>query len=117
MAAPEQPLFLAFVRREERIIVDARNGLELATLLPLLFSGSTVVGLLMSFENQTGARDWSGAPTIASWGASVCQAGEDPREPQIPLGRGGGPASPQTSTREMSNITAVLMTSGGFVAC
>lgn len=100
MSRHQQPMFISFVRREERLVVNARHGLELATLLPSLFSGGGSVGLLLSCTSRQVAQEWTAAPTLPRWAIESCaNAGR-----QLP------PSS------ALSEFAVLLTSSGGFVA-
>lgn len=115
MGSREGPLFISYARRDERLVVDAREGLELATLLPSLFSGDNSVGLLMSFTSKHKAQRWAAAPTLSLWVKDVFRP--SPREyVQGTAVQAGGSCGHRSSSGVLSEFVAVFTTSGGFVA-
>lgn len=115
MAGREEPLFLAFVRDQEKNVVDARKGLDLATLLPSLFSSADVVGLLLSFNNAADADDWVVGPTLPCWRVDLGghQWGVGAATMRL---HGAEASSVQVGPRDgLLPFVAVLTTAGGFL--
>jgi len=50
--------FVAFARGDERQMVDARVGTQLASLLPALFSCDDAVGMVQTFDTEEQALGW-----------------------------------------------------------
>lgn len=109
MATYNGSMFFAFARQAGRQVVDANNGLEIATLLPSLFSEHGSVGILMSFPSRIAAMDWVAAPSLEPWTSEVCSI--------PPGGRTAGAAvSDASQDSDLLGFTAVLTATGGFVA-
>lgn len=105
MAATE-PLYIGFVRDTARHVVNARDGLDVATLLPLLFAEHGVVGLLKSFNAEEVAWSWASSPTLPMWveelSLLVCSTSAVSARPSPDGG--------------LVAFTAILTSMGGFVA-
>lgn len=118
MATNGVQLFLAFARGELRQIANASEGLDLASLLPLLFAPTTALGLLLGCSSERKASDWARCPTVAYWIAHL-RAGAT----QSDDGLSSRPSSGHTTHLSQNDghdtllaFTAVLTTVGGFVA-
>lgn len=109
MATYNGSMFFAFARQAGRQVVDAHNGLEIATLLPSLFSEHGSVDILMSFPSGIAAMDWVAAPSLEPWTSEVCSI--------PPGGRTAGAAvSDASQDSHLLGFTAVLTATGGFMA-
>lgn len=120
MAATEPPLFLAFVRDQLRQVVNAREALDLATILPSFFSGGAIVGMLASFASEGDARSWVLQPELPAWAANLDAAAESSRAGLRHLGGSRGDERDDGSAlvhgADLVALSAILSTTGGFVA-
>lgn len=120
MGGNDPPSFIAFVREQLRQVVNARVALDRASLLPSIFFGGSMVGLLMSFATELEATIWTLAPQLPPWVRDVLQR----HELQVSFlpNRGSGAGDDDAARHsdkpaaDLASFTAGLTPSGGFVA-
>ena len=104
------PKFIAFARDDHREVVDARQSLQMAALLPSFFSCDGSLALVQTFSSEDMAVAWLSAPTAAPW---VLRMGVDvvastPRAAVVP--------PTEETSPHLCNFTCMLSTTGGYVA-
>lgn len=111
-------LNFAFARGELRQIANASVGLDLASLLPLLFAPKTALGVLFGSSSEGLASDWARGPTAAHWIAQL-RAGGTQSDDGLSNRPSNGHATHSSQNDGPDNLfsfTAVLTTIGGFEA-
>jgi len=104
------PLFIAFARDDHREVVDARQSLEMAALLPSFFSCDGLLALVQTFSSEDMAVAWLSEPVAAPW---VLRMGLD-----VSASSHCAAVTPSTEARspDLCNFTCMLSTTGGYVA-
>lgn len=116
--ASSVPLFILYVLGTTRHIVDARNGLDLATLLPLVFASGNGVGLLHSFDSMAAAKVWMVEPSLPQWVTDIAQSSSGSARPSCAgTGRKDLVKASLSAGPSLSTFVGLLTICGGFVAC
>ena len=113
------PRFIAFIRKEWRHVVDARDAVQLASLLPSFFSCDAAVGMLQSFESEQLAVGWLAAPAVARWVKGVVRdvslSTAPPAAAAVPAASASS-ASLASSSPGLCEYACLLSRTGGYVA-
>jgi len=104
--ASEPAAFIALRARSKRVVVEAKNGIDVARLLLVWTELGRDVALVCSFETRKAATSWVAGPVpaLASWASLTC----------VPTG-GDEAAIPDSGSRS-SSVFALLRGAGGHVA-
>lgn len=104
------PLFIAFLRDDQSLVVAAREVPQRVTLIHSLFSCYNEVGMVQSFTSEQLARECLSEPVVSPWvaGLSLGSLAVSPAA--------ASEGSKSSSSGDICEYSCIMPTTGGFVA-